>query len=165
MFFTLSLEALFLYYCASTSPSSLQLHLSGNDLKLLCFVKWEIIIAVIISINKLDWAETSLVAQWIRIACQCRGHGFDPYSGKITHAVEQLSLWAKTTEPRAPSKRGHHSEKPAHHNKDKVQPKRINNINKSFFKINKNELYWAVRVCWILHLIESSQAPSWSGSC
>ena len=24
-------------------------------------------------------------------ACQCRGHGFEPWSGKIPHAVEQLS--------------------------------------------------------------------------
>ena len=23
-------------------------------------------------------------------ACQCRGHGFEPWSGKIPHAVEQL---------------------------------------------------------------------------
>ena len=32
-------------------------------------------------------------------ACQCRRHGFDPWSGKILHAREQLSLWATTTEP------------------------------------------------------------------
>lgn len=36
VFFTLSIEALFLYYCISTSPPSLWLHLSGNNLKLLC---------------------------------------------------------------------------------------------------------------------------------
>ena len=23
-------------------------------------------------------------------ACQCRGHGFEPWSGRIPHAVEQL---------------------------------------------------------------------------
>ena len=23
-------------------------------------------------------------------ACQCRGHGFEPWSGKIPHAAEQL---------------------------------------------------------------------------
>ena len=39
------------------------------------------------------------VAQWLRIACQCRRHGFEPWSGKIPHAVEQLSLCATTTEP------------------------------------------------------------------
>ena len=31
-------------------------------------------------------------------ACQCRAHGFDHWSGKIPHAVEQLSLCAATTE-------------------------------------------------------------------
>ena len=30
---------------------------------------------------------------------QCRGHGFDPWSGKIPHAAEQLSPSATTTEP------------------------------------------------------------------
>ena len=42
---------------------------------------------------------TSLVAQWLRIACQGRGHGFEPWSGKIPHAAEQLSPCAITTEP------------------------------------------------------------------
>ena len=32
-------------------------------------------------------------------ACQCTGHGFEPWSGKIPHAVEQLGLWATITEP------------------------------------------------------------------
>ena len=32
-------------------------------------------------------------------ACQCRGHRFEPWSGKIPHAAEQLGLWATTTEP------------------------------------------------------------------
>ena len=32
-------------------------------------------------------------------ACQCRGHGFKPWSGKIPHAAEQLGPWATTTEP------------------------------------------------------------------
>ena len=31
--------------------------------------------------------------------CQCRGHGFEPCSGKIPHAAEQLSPCATTTEP------------------------------------------------------------------
>ena len=34
--------------------------------------------------------------------CQCRGHGFDPQFGKIPHALEQLSLWATTTELTCP---------------------------------------------------------------
>ena len=32
-------------------------------------------------------------------AYQCRRHGFDPWSGKILYAMEQLSLCATTTEP------------------------------------------------------------------
>ena len=31
-------------------------------------------------------------------ACQCRGHGFNPWCGKIPHAAEQLSPCATTTE-------------------------------------------------------------------
>ena len=26
----------------------------------------------------------------VESACQCRGHGFEPWSGKIPHAAEQL---------------------------------------------------------------------------
>ena len=33
---------------------------------------------------------------------QCKGHGFDPWSGKIPHAMEQLSPVAMTTEARVP---------------------------------------------------------------
>ena len=34
----------------------------------------------------------SLVVQWLRIRLPMLGHGFDPWSGKIPHAAEQLSL-------------------------------------------------------------------------
>ena len=44
---------------------------------------------------------TSLVAQWIRIHCQCKGHQFNPQSGRIPHAMEQLSpchnYWSSCT--------------------------------------------------------------------
>ena len=40
---------------------------------------------------------TSLVVQWLRI-CQ-PVHGFDPWSRKIPHAMEQLSQCATTAEP------------------------------------------------------------------
>ena len=62
-------------------------------------VKWlaELYIDIITSENSL-W-QASLVAQWLRIACQSRGHGFKPWSGKIPHAAEQLSPCATTTEP------------------------------------------------------------------
>ena len=32
-------------------------------------------------------------------ACQCRGHGFEPWSERIPHAAEQLNPWATATEP------------------------------------------------------------------
>ena len=51
-------------------------------------------------------------------ACQCRGHRFNPWSGKIPHDAEQLSPCATTTGP-APvlcNKRSHRNEKPAHRN-------------------------------------------------
>ena len=43
-------------------------------------------------------------------ACQCRGHGFEPWSGRIPHAAEQLSLC--NLGPMLCNGRGHHSEKP-----------------------------------------------------
>ena len=65
-------------------------------------------------------------------ACQCTGHRFDPWSGKIPHAMEQLSPRATATEARVPGARApqqekppqweaHCSEKPVHRN-DKQPP-------------------------------------------
>ena len=56
-------------------------------------------------------------------ACQCGGHGFEPWSGKIPHATEQLGPWAIATEPARlelvlRNKRGHDSESPAHHDEE-----------------------------------------------
>ena len=56
-------------------------------------------------------------------ACQCRGHRFKPWSGKIPHAAEQLGPWATVTEPARlepvlRNKRGRDSERPAHHNEE-----------------------------------------------
>ena len=56
-------------------------------------------------------------------ACQWRGHGFKPWSGKIPHAVEQLGPWTTTTEPVClepvlRNKRGHNSERPTHCNEE-----------------------------------------------
>ena len=50
-------------------------------------------------VNKTRFQETSLVIQWKESAYQCREHGFYPWSGKIQHAVEQLSPRATTNEP------------------------------------------------------------------
>ena len=46
------------------------------------------------------WFRTSLVIRWLRAACRCRAHGFDPRSGKIPHTMEQRSPCATTTEAR-----------------------------------------------------------------
>ena len=35
-------------------------------------------------------------------ACQCRGPGFDPRSGKIPRAVQELSLGARSTQAPVP---------------------------------------------------------------
>ena len=56
-------------------------------------------------------------------ACQYRGHGFEPWSGKIPHAAEQLGPWATTTEPAClepvlRNKRGRDSERPAHRDEE-----------------------------------------------
>ena len=40
-----------------------------------------------------------LAAQCKESACQCRGHWFDPWSGKTTRAMEQLSPCFTTTKP------------------------------------------------------------------
>ena len=85
----------------------------------------------------------------------CRGHGFAPWSGKISHIAGQLRLWVATAEARMPQSpcsatRSQHSEKPTHHNQktaplqhkqrkvsrsneDPVQPKNNNNF---FLKYN-----------------------------
>ena len=56
-------------------------------------------------------------------ACQCRGHGFESWSGKIPHATEQLGPWATTTEPARLepvlcNKKGRNSERPVHHDEE-----------------------------------------------
>ena len=51
-------------------------------------------------------------------ACQRRGHGFEPWCGRIPHAAERLSPWATTTEPVLRNKRGRDSERPAHRDEE-----------------------------------------------
>ena len=50
------------------------------------------------------------MVHWWRICCQCRSHGFNPWSGTIPHAVEQLHLcavnyWSCALEPVLRNKR------------------------------------------------------------
>ena len=51
------------------------------------------------------------------------GHGFEPGSGKIPHATEQLGSWATITEPARlelvlRNKRGRNSERPVHRDEE-----------------------------------------------
>ena len=80
------------------------------------------ILSAICSILK--WAEG---LRWWRSgwesACQCRGHGFKPWSGRIPRAAEQLSLCAAAAEPPClqpllRAGRGHHGEKPRHRSEE-----------------------------------------------
>ena len=41
----------------------------------------------------------SLVAQWLRVCCPCRGHRFEPWSWRIPHAAERLGPCTTATEP------------------------------------------------------------------
>ena len=74
--------------------------------------------STIISCRGLPWWRSG----W-ESACQCRGHGFEPWSGKIPHAAEQLSPCTTTTEPARLepvllNKRGRDSERPAHRDEE-----------------------------------------------
>ena len=71
-----------------------------------------------VEVQRVDWGLPWWRSGW-ESACQCRGHGFEPWSGKIPHAAEQLGPWATITEPARlepvlHNKRGHDSERPAH---------------------------------------------------
>ena len=55
-------------------------------------------------------------------ACH-RGHGFEPWSGRIPHAAEQLGPWATVTKPARlelvlRNRRGRDSERPAHRDEE-----------------------------------------------
>ena len=56
-------------------------------------------------------SKMSLVAYWLKKkkknACQCRRHRFHPWSGKIPHVLEQLSLFDLHSSAHSP-----HQEKP-----------------------------------------------------
>ena len=56
-------------------------------------------------------------------AYQCRGRGFEPWSGRIPHAAEQLGPWATTAEPARlepvlRNGRGRDGERPVHRNEE-----------------------------------------------
>ena len=58
------------------------------------------------------------LAWWLsgkELASQCRGHEFNPWSGRIPRATGLLSPCGTATEPVLCSKRGYGNEKLAHH--------------------------------------------------
>ena len=61
---------------------------------------------------KINEMRVSLVVQWTRIWCQCREHGFDPWSRKIPPVGAQWSLWATATEAWVPGVCALQQEKP-----------------------------------------------------
>ena len=117
-----------------------------------------------LSASKIQWWGFPWWHSGWESACQCRGHGFEPWSGRIPHATEQLGPWATTTEPARlepvpRNKRGRNSERPAHgdeewpplaatgerkpshRDEDPTQPKINKSINKSI-KIKKKIQWW-----------------------
>ena len=51
-------------------------------------------------------------------ACQCRGHGFNPWSRKVPSTVGKLSPQVPTTEPMLCNERSHGNGKAMYHNKE-----------------------------------------------
>ena len=95
--------------------------LASRTLRLVLFEATKFVISCS-SINKknqgLPWWRNG----W-ESACQCRGHGFVPRSGRIPHAAERLGPWATTAEPARlelvlRNKRGRDSERPAHRDEE-----------------------------------------------
>ena len=63
------------------------------------------------------------MAQWLGICLPIQEHGFEPWSGRIPHATEQLGPWATITEPARldpvlRNKIGRDSERPAHRDEE-----------------------------------------------
>ena len=99
----ISITIYYYYYAHLQFPKFLYVYIALNTIKLLLGLPW--------------WC-----SGW-ESACQCREHGFEPWSGKIPHAAERLGPWATTTEPARlepvlRNKRGRYSERPAHHDEE-----------------------------------------------
>ena len=77
---------------------------------------------ICIKLSKINYRASWWRSGW-ESACQCRGHGFEPWSGKTPHAAERLGPWATITEPARlepvlHNKRGRDRERPLHHNEE-----------------------------------------------
>ena len=108
----------FLLWCTPISWT-----LTGEHLSLFYYFKKDSRIwPCICMVENLIWGLPWWSSGW-ESACQCRGHGFVPRSGKIPHAAEQLGPWATTTEPAClepvlRNKRGRDGERPAHRDEE-----------------------------------------------
>ena len=61
----------------------------------------------------------------MRVCLPIKGHGLDPWTEKIPHAVGQLNPWPQLLKPKRPeptlySKGSHHSEQPEHSNREQA---------------------------------------------
>ena len=66
----------------------------GSNLCFSCLLHWQV--------GSLQLAPPGKPSEWLsgkESGCQCRRHRFNPWSRKIPHALEQLSLCTTTTEP------------------------------------------------------------------
>ena len=103
--------------CISQVWKQLKSWLVGDYITAGVSIKWSIT-QLLKRIRGLPWWRSG----W-ESACQCRGHRFEPWSGKIPHAVEQLGPWATVTEPARlepvlRNKRGRDNERPAHRDEE-----------------------------------------------
>ena len=57
----------------------------------------EFLLDIEVNSKEIDWGFPG--GSVIESTCQCRRYGFDPWSRKILHAVEQLSLCTRIIEP------------------------------------------------------------------
>ena len=112
--------------------------LTNTMLKLFYIILWCVSFSymffVLLTIYVDPWTICNIILFWKFIglpwwrsgwesACQCRRHGFEPWSGKIPHAAEQLSPWATIAEPARlepviRNKRGRDSERPVHRDEE-----------------------------------------------
>ena len=114
------------------APSGLLLHLLGITPGV--FVSFLVLGVTIISprSSARDLESTIFLQRWLGLpwwrcgcesACQCRGHGFEPWSGGIPRAAEQLGSCATTTEPARlepvlRNRRGSNSSRPTHRDEE-----------------------------------------------
>ena len=96
-----------LYYLWAVSVPTSSLYMNPN-----------IVIVQKLFVQGLPWWRSG----W-ESACQCRGHGFEPWSGRIPHDAEQLGPWATAAEPARlepvlRNGRGHDGERPTHRDEE-----------------------------------------------